>query len=370
MKKLNISKKIYLLIIASFMSIILAYSQTRPSIALVSIDTKDLGMENESMSSLVRLELEKLDRFEVLDRYDVNDIIQQNNIDPDNCFGKTKVTKAGKLLGSEKMLTGSAEKLGEKIVLILRLIDVNSSKIEKTSVMEYLNVTNEIQNMIHISLNDLFDIPNDEHLVDLLIDYNLPITNMKTTLSLNGPRMGAVYTTGDTGRRLQDSQAKGGYNMFPITSMFGYQYEFQYLSSGGFQALVEIIGSVNGLESGQFIPSITFMNGFRFSKSGYEIGLGPIFRIIKIARGYYDNDGNWKMVYDINPDDITEYNFVDRIDNRGNFRASVGLIIAAGKTFRSGYLNMPVNLFFSPRKDGSVIGLTFGFNTTKKPELK
>lgn len=61
-----------------------------------------------------------------------------------------------------------------------------------------------------------------------------------------------------------------------------------------------------------------------------------------------------------------EYEITERLDSRGEVNVSLGLIIAAGKTFRSGRLNMPVNLYWSPRSDGDVIGLSLGFNVTKK----
>jgi len=48
------------------------------------------------------------------------------------------------------------------------------------------------------------------------------------------------------------------------------------------------------------------------------------------------------------------------------------MVIAIGKTFTSGYLNIPVNAYFSPRKEGNVFGLTFGFNVSKttRPNIK
>ena len=61
-----------------------------------------------------------------------------------------------------------------------------------------------------------------------------------------------------------------------------------------------------------------------------------------------------------------EYEITKRLDSRGNAKVSLGLIVAAGKTFRSGRLNMPVNLYWSPKADGDVIGLSIGFNVAKK----
>ena len=47
------------------------FAQVKPSIALISIDTKGIEVNDEAMANLVRLELSKIDRYEVLDRYDV-----------------------------------------------------------------------------------------------------------------------------------------------------------------------------------------------------------------------------------------------------------------------------------------------------------
>ncbi len=345
---------------------VITFAQEKKSIALISIDTKGIEITGEAMANLVRLELEKIDRFEVLDKYDVADLIVDHNLDPKTAFGKTKVIEAGGLLNSDKMLTGSAEKFGDKIIIILRLIDVKAARIEKTSVMEFLDVQKEVQTMVKITLNELLDIPNDPHLVDLLIDYNVPITNMKTNVNLSGPRMGAVYFMGENGDRLRDSKDIGGYDMFPVATMFGYQFETQYLSAGNFQALIEVVATLNGLETGKLIPSIAFLNGFRFNESGWEFGLGPVVRVSKTAEGYYDDNGNWNL---INGDDSPGYPVVERIDSRGTMKPSLSMVIALGKTYKSGYLNVPFNVYYSPRKNGGIVGVTFGFNTMAKPQL-
>jgi hypothetical protein len=146
--------------------------------------------------------------------------------------------------------------------------------------------------------------------------------------------------------------------------MFGYQHEVQYLSAGYFQALVEMIVAVNGLESGMFSPSLMIMNGLRFNNIGWEFGVGPIVRVAKTAKGYFDHDGKWKISNSL-PLDATDLRLIETIDSRGKVSLSSGMIIAVGKTFSSGYLNIPVNAYFSPRKEGNVFGLSFGFNVSK-----
>lgn len=345
----------------------ITFAQNKSTIAIIGIDTKDMILDDLSMASLVRLELEKTNVYEVLDRYDVAASIKEHGIEVEESYGKTAMIKIGKMLKADKMLTGSAELFGDKIIMILRLVDVKSEKIEKIDVMEYLNQQEEIQYMVRISVNNLLGLENDEQMVDLLVNYDRPITSSKTTLKLNGPRMGVNWTSGKIGKRLEAPKSEGGYNMFPVMSMFGYQYEVQYLSSGEFQALIEFIASVNGLESGTVVPSLTFLNGFRFNKSGWELGLGPVFRVSKIADGYYDYEGKWHLYN--NQEGPVDYTIEEAIDCRGDHTFSTSLIVAVGKTFKSGYLNVPVNVYASPNKKGTTVGLSFGFNVAKKPKL-
>jgi len=180
--------------------------------------------------------------------------------------------------------------------------------------------------------------------------------------------MGAIWTTGRAAERLMASEKEGGFNMYPVTSVFGYQYEVQYISSGDFQALVEFVGAINGLESGKVIPSLTFLNGFRFNKSGFELGLGPVFRISQVAEGYWDENDIWHMADQVPSG--SNYKLEEALDNRGDAKLTTGLIIAVGKTFKSGYLNVPVNLYVSPNKEGTVVGISFGFNIAKRKTKK
>ena len=136
--------------------------------------------------------------------------------------------EAGRKLKVEKMLTGSVERFGEKIVITLRLIDVKTATVEKSDAMEYLNLQPEIQKMIEISVKNLFGIENDQNLVNLLVDYEAPISSPKTTIRLDGPRMGVSFTTDPAAKRLKASKDQGGNEMFLVTSHSGYQFEKQY----------------------------------------------------------------------------------------------------------------------------------------------
>ncbi len=337
-------------------------TKSQESIAVINIDSKGLSSKMPLLTSLVTLELERLGIYEVIDKYDVANHMKENNISLDQAYGKTDLIRIGSILNVDKVLSGSAEKFGDKIIVVLRLVDVKDKKIEKVDVMEYLDQEEDIQTMIKISLHNIFNIANDKNTVDMLSNVNRPLANSNSRVNLSGPRFGATVTFGKAGDRLQAPKDEGGYNMFPVTSTFGYQFEKQFISSGDFQALFEIIPALNALESGHFIPSLSIMNGFRFNHLGFEFGIGPVFRIVSLADGFYDTQGSWHMK---SPEDPEGTDYISQIDSRGTIQLATGLILAAGFTFKSGPINFPVNVYVSPRKDGTVVGLIVGFNVAR-----
>jgi len=370
MKTTNNFWKVALTALIISLNFNIAVSQSKVRLGVISMDTRGLQIDNETMTNLVHLELEKSNVYEVLDKYDVSDIVKGKGFNVNECFGKSCLVKIGELLGADKMLSGSAEKYGNKIIFIFRLIDVKTDRIEKTDVMEYINQQDQLQIMVRLSLNNIIGVENDKYLLDLLVNYDQPITSARTTLKLNGPRVGGTYVFGEIGERMQAPKEQGGYNMYPLSTLIGYQFEKQFLSSGDFQALFEVIPSVSGMESGFFTPSLTTMLGFRYNNSGIEFGLGPVFRITQTAKGYFDADGNWNLRRDVPAEMRDEMAFITKLDSRGDFGLSTGMVLAIGKTFRSGYLNVPVNAYFSPRKEGSVVGLIVGFNVANLPQMQ
>jgi hypothetical protein len=366
-------------IIAIMMAANFSAVAQKATLAVLNIESKGVIPDAESIGNMVRLEIEKTKVYNVFDVFDTKDILKKNSIDISTCLGKSCVLEAGKLLNADKMMLGSVERFGEKIAVTLKVIDIKTGGIEKTNTTEYLNLQKEIQKMIEISVKKLEGMEPDLNAMDVLVSYDQPIESPLTKLNLSGPRAGVYYTDGIAGQRMRaDKVPYGGLGMYNISSVIGWQQEMQYLSSGNFSGLVEFIFTASGLESGRFIPAITFLNGFRINRQGWEIAFGPTLRIIKKADGYYqmhkDSEGNlsydpvkdWHLVGDWDfSNGANPFPIVSNIDDRGNASVSAGLVIAVGKTFKSGYLNLPVNVYVIPRKEGTVYGLSFGFNVYK-----
>ncbi len=345
---------------------LIAQNKPKPVAAVLGISSKGLIQDQGSITYMVQLELEKTGVYDVMDQYDIEDVLKKNQIDVNTCQGKSCLVNAGTLLKADKMVTGSVDRFEEKIVISLKVIDVKTGSEEKQDVTEYLNLQPDLQKTIRISVEKLVGITPDPQLVNMLINYDRPIDSPNTHIRLNGPRMGAAVVLGDAGKVLRAKQSEGGFNMFPLMFQIGWQQEWQYLSAGNFQALVEVIPTISGLESGKFIPSVTVMNGFRFGK-GWEFAIGPSFRIVKESYGFFDSDENWHLQGETN---LSNYPYQWRIDSRGKPKFTTHLIIGVGKTFKSGYLNIPFNIYVAPDKQGTFVGFSFGFNIYRKPKIQ
>ena len=144
-------------------------------------------------------------------------------------------------------------------------------------------------------------------------------------------------------------------------------FETQYINSGNFQALVEAIPMVTGIDQGFFNPSFTILNGLRNSKNGWELGFGAAIGFSKMASGYYDENQKWNLEKDWNTtiNGVNNYQIIEQADSRGTFRIVTGFVLAVGKTFRSGKLNIPINMYVIPDKSGFRVGANFGFNITQ-----
>lgn len=356
-----------------------ANAQRTQRIAVLNIDTKEINFKPEEMGNLIRLKLEQTRLYEVVDKYDMNDILNREGLDYRTCYGKTCLVNAGKILKADKILTGSVELYGDKIIFSLRMIDVKTEITEKYDIMEYLNIQEEIQIMAEISVNNILGLENNQNYVDVLLDVDEPITTKYSTVTLNGPRMGVALITGDLAKGMQAPREEGGYDGYPILSQFGYQYEIQYLSAGEFNALIEFLGIVSGLEQQLFIPSIVFMNGFRFGERGWEVAFGPSISIRKETKGFYDaenilqlGEGKWYREQEWDkyfPDADNPYPIVERLDSRGDPWIKSRWIWAVGRTFHSGYLNIPVNVYVSPQKKGWYVGCSVGFNLARRRKV-
>ncbi len=359
-----------------------------------------LNVDPQIAAKLLRYELIKLDNYSVYDEYDMKDAIAKDPSLQNECLSTKCLIRMGEELNVDYTISGSIDGIGDKIVISLKMIDVASKKLYRTEMIEFSDQENELQRMIAIVLRNMHNMESDAVLVDRL-EFKNDVVASKSVGKMNnsGPRVGVGMMTGDYREFATRSYDQGGLDIKPTLSMIGYQFEAQYVGTENFSGLFEFLVNISGLEQGQFIPSVSILNGFRFGKAGWEFAFGPGFSIERRSDGFFDTKGtfgdagryysdqDWNEYATRNYNDPiaypeffqggqfnipsvmdldADYNMNTRhLDRRGVTHMSTMFVFAFGRTFRAGALNIPVNLFYTSRRGGGLAGINVGFNVTK-----
>jgi hypothetical protein len=141
------------------------------------------------------------------------------------------------------------------------------------------------------------------------------------TASLAGPRFGLTLLSDG----IVDTLAERDIAVRPYITQFGWQFEKQFFTRGsGVTMVTEWVALVGGLEQSVALPSLSWMVGVR-TRDGAEFGIGP----------------------NITP-------------------AGTALVFATGMTFRTGALNVPVNVAVVPSKSGTRVSVLTGFSLRRR----
>src|ERR1043166_5876974 len=181
--------------------------------------------------------------------------------------------------------------------------------------------------------------------------------------------MGATLLVGGDAEILQARKVDGGFDLNPLMFQLGYQFEKQYLNSGTWQGLIEFIPMITGIDQNEFLPSFTLLNGLRNNINGWELGLGGTIAFQRMIEGFDAPDGkfhpldDWRLFPVLSSEPANTY---ARFDSRGSIELMTAVVIGAGKSFRSGRLNIPFNLWIMPQKNAIRSGLSVGFNSKKE----
>ena len=371
---MNTLKKLTVAVVLGLMSITSLKAQTKETIAILDLHSIGTLYNGGEITRLLRSEATKLNKKMILDVYEMKETFSQNKFNDSACYSKQCAINAGSLLKSDKVITGSIERFGEKIIVSLNLIDIASKQIINQDITEYINRENEIQRMMRVSISKLLTGKADEQLTLELEYLEKPVSVDNDIINLNGPRMGLSIITGPAAARLSASKVDNhgfgmiGNNNAVITSTMGFQFEKRYLATNNFQALIEFIPLISGMEVGRINPILTVLNGLRFSKSNWEFAVGPTVKLKTVEDGYLLDDGTFiiKNNWDTTSMGAAPKLQEDVLCKGGDIRFDLGMIIAFGKTFQSGRLNIPVNVYYQPGDKNNIFGLSVGFNIQKE----
>lgn len=350
------------------------FVNAREVYAIYPIDVANTSeYQARQLGNVLRMHFEKLDSFEVIDRYEMTSLENEMGaVKMSTCFSKSCLTEAGEKLKADKVMSGSLDIVGSYYIITLRRLNVQEKEIDKVQVKEYLANSEQISTILLLAMNEFLGLPNPESLYESLTKKDAFANSVNhpyyPRLRTDGPRLGVSVVTGEAATILQRPESQGGFNAYPWTFHFGYQFEKQYLNSGNFQALFEFIPLISGMEQGRLAFSFSILNGIRSNRRGWEFAFGPSVGFTQIAHVAQDPEGNWltkKMWEEQFPNIQPENGFRRQLDNRGDVELDPYFILAAGKTFKSGSMNIPVNMFVIPKKDDLRFGISVGYNAKK-----
>lgn len=122
----------------------------KENIAILNLDPIQITpQEAQILTKKLSSELVKLGKFTVLDRGEMEAILQEQGFQQTGCTSSECAVEVGQLLGVSKIIAGSVGKLGAIYYVEVRMIDVQSSKIDKT--VDH-NQGGSIENVLTISL--------------------------------------------------------------------------------------------------------------------------------------------------------------------------------------------------------------------------
>jgi hypothetical protein len=139
---------------------------------------------------------------------------------------------------------------------------------------------------------------------------------------LSGPRFGFTLLSDGIVNKLAERHVTVER---PYVSQFGWQFERQFFTKdSGVTMVSEWVALLGGLEQSMALPSLSWLVGVR-TRDGAEFGIGP----------------------NITP-------------------AGTALVFATGMTFRTGTVNVPVNVAVVPSKSGTRVSVLTGFSLRRR----
>lgn len=386
---MNVMKTTYIFcFLASCFFGLAAHAQnTLTTAAVANPSVSGLPYSSETVAKMLRVELRKTGFYQVYDEFDMREVMTDSTAYMRDCYGVNCLSDLGSSLNVNYIVCGSFDKLTDRIVIQLKVIDIKTRSISNSIMREFVIEPEMLQRMITLTLCDMYQLPFDASVASLLVFNNNPvIKEAYKRINNSGPRMGVAFMHGSIAEFATRPEEQGGLDIAPFTSLLGYQLEAQYIGTENFSALVECIFNVSGLEQGNFVPSVDLLNGFRFGTAGWELGFGPGFSAVPFSLGFFDtqnsfgkgegyyfsekdwetysieNFGSVVSVSELNP----QYSFSKHFDKRGDTELNTFWIFAFGRTFHSGSLNIPVNAYYTIMDEGGYAGLSFGFNVVRK----
>jgi hypothetical protein len=360
-------KLILILILQTIALLSIAQTTGMPSMVIGGIEVRNITASQDILRSVIYKNLVNSKRYVVNDRYDVAERLEGNKME--SCLGKECLVRIGKQLNADFAMSASYEGLGDRILIAMKIVNVQTGEIVQNEMEQFENQPREINRMTDIMLYRLMKMDVDLSVYKSLFYKDGPTASTGLgKMNNSGPRIGFAYADGENGRVFTRDENDGGLGAYPVLFSIGYQLEVQYAGSEKFSGLFEFIGNAAGMEHGTIVPSLSILHGVRFGKGAWEFAMGPSITVKKLSTGTTEYDGKFRTYSELSGMGVLNANnfeYRTRPDMRGASYFATNFVVGFGKTFRPGALNVPVNVYASFNKYGTSYGVSLGINITR-----
>ncbi len=126
-------------------------SAQQPALTIAVLEFEAAGVEApavQTLANVVRKELIKSKLFRVVERNLMDDILSEQGLQQSGCTTTECVVEVGRLLGVQKILSGSISKLGELFIVDLQITDITTGEIEVLESIDYVGKLEELPRLI------------------------------------------------------------------------------------------------------------------------------------------------------------------------------------------------------------------------------
>ncbi len=139
-------------------------AQSDIRVGVVEFEEKnDIGLQNAGVivAEWVVTELQQLGVYKVEERLFLEKVLEEQNLMLAGIIDEEQAPKIGKIYGVDAILTGSVMKVGDKLSVTGRIINVNTGSVMKTASVTTRSVA-DLETEVNVLANALSDISRDE----------------------------------------------------------------------------------------------------------------------------------------------------------------------------------------------------------------
>ncbi|MBC8175537.1 MAG: hypothetical protein H8E82_07785 [Candidatus Marinimicrobia bacterium] len=149
------------------------FSQKAEKLNVAVLNLEGFGisaMEAATLTDRLRSELVGVGVFLVVERGQMEMILEEQGFQQTGCTSAECAVEVGKLLGVQKMITGSIGKIGKLFTVDVRMFDVVSSGIEQVSKRDHRGEVEGLLGLLEVVAKDLAGIKEMEEVAQVVIE--------------------------------------------------------------------------------------------------------------------------------------------------------------------------------------------------------